>query len=297
MLKKYFVLSVACVALTSEFAFGHPPDTDRDRGGNTLFDTLDEAKSYADEQNIRTEDKKRDETQWQEDDKKDKEAKAERENIDGFGNTLKPHHKGKAIKDLNKQVRINGVVDSIKNHVRKKVEDGETTSWNEEDKIQPMKRRAFNNATQAEQDAHAKRVREAGKKITYQVGNHDLGKTAHDYANYLINKKNEPTEETKPVLPDTGATNEGAIPTEGNDANGQDNSAEQGSSTPEKEKSNNIDPRLDERMSAMFMADKVRHELGDTGKFAMIPRQEILDDSKDEIKKYESFLDCLKAHR
>jgi len=337
--------------------------------GDGLFDTLDEAKSYADEQNGHEADKVKRNLANEESDKKAQEAKAEHNNIDGFGDTLLPHHKAKAIKDLNKQVRIAGVVDSIKNHVRNKVEKGETTSSYEEDKIKPMKRRDFNNATQAEQDAHDKRIKESGKKTTYQVGNHNLGKTAHDYANYLINKKNDTTEETKPVLPDTGTGAEGEIKTEGANEAGQDNEGikkkeliktisnirkthpeiadiwdgilniaenndipidddilsnankiykdieigktpsieslkkstndlrkqvELKNSNPTKEKSNGIDSRLDPRITALFMAEKVNTDIGD-GNWAMIPRQELLDDRKEDVKNYKAFLDCLKG--
>lgn len=57
----------------------------------------------------------------------------------------------------------------------------------EDHKIQPMSRKAFFKATQREQDNHAQRMRDAGKKICYAVKMPEgsfftVPKIAYDYA-------------------------------------------------------------------------------------------------------------------
>ena len=68
-----------------------------------------------------------------------------------------------------------------------------------------MSRRAYNCATQAEQDAHDAKIRESGKKTVYRVGGFELNKTAYDYAEYLT-KEQPPlsTEKTDVVLEGEG---------------------------------------------------------------------------------------------
>jgi hypothetical protein len=115
-------------------------------------------------------------------------VKAERGDLDGFGSELSPMHLAKAVEALNKAVQVDGKPTTIKAQVKKLVEAGELATTEQHDKIKPMTRTQFNRATQKEQDAHDNRVKEAGKKTVYYVGDFDLGKTAYDYAQYLIEK-------------------------------------------------------------------------------------------------------------
>jgi len=63
-----------------------------------------------------------------------------------------------------------------------------------------MSRTRYNRATNEEQEAHARKIREGGQKTVYLVGNYELGKTAYDYAEYLKGKvtpEREPWEMSK----------------------------------------------------------------------------------------------------
>lgn len=113
---------------------------------------------------------------------------SERNDLDGFGAELTPMHRAKAAEALNKAIQVEGQPTTIKAQVKKLVEAGELATTEQHDKVKPMTRTQFNRATQKEQDAHEKRVKEAGKKTVYYVGDFDLGKTAYDYAQYLIGK-------------------------------------------------------------------------------------------------------------
>ena len=95
---------------------------------------------------------------------------------------------GKARESLKKLVKYKDQAVTIKEAVEQLVEAGELATTEQHDKVKPMTRTQFNRATQKEQDAHEKRVKEAGKKTVYYVGDFDLGKTAYDYAQYLIEK-------------------------------------------------------------------------------------------------------------
>ena len=49
-----------------------------------------------------------------------------------------------------------------------------------------MSRVQYNRASQREQDAHEKKMREAGTKTVYTVSGSELGKYAYDYAQHLL---------------------------------------------------------------------------------------------------------------
>lgn len=90
-------------------------------------------------------------------------------------------------KNLEKPVRINGVVATLREHLdgwhtAQKLEVSTYEEW----RIKDMSRTAFNRATNEQQRAHAERQRAGGKKTVYLVNNYDLGKTAHDYAAHLL---------------------------------------------------------------------------------------------------------------
>ena len=77
--------------------------------------------------------------------------KEKQDDIDGFLDDSKPMIRGRAVKTLNKLVRYNGNVATLKSHVKKLVEDGAELSIEEVDKIKPMSRAAFNRATSEQQ--------------------------------------------------------------------------------------------------------------------------------------------------
>lgn len=165
---------------------------DRNRGGDGLFKTVDEAKAEIDKEEVRRKEREKAEKEADEREQAEAAEKAKRDDVDGFMDDAKPAMKALAVKALNKQVRYNGEVTTIKQIVRDKVAKGEATSAEEEDRIKPMTRAQFNRADGKEQAAHERRIKEAGEKTVYYVGNTDLGKFAYDYANYLAAKKATP---------------------------------------------------------------------------------------------------------
>ena len=98
---------------------------------------------------------------------------------------------GLARKTLLSLVRYDKEVMRSFELVDKLVGGGAQISVTEEDRIKPMARRAFNRADNREQDAHDKRVAEAGKKPVYTLGEMALGKFEYDYASHVISKNVE----------------------------------------------------------------------------------------------------------
>jgi len=119
--------------------------------------------------------------------------KKEQENVDGFDKDMPKMRRGQVIKALNKMFNFDGKLMTKKEKVRELVNDNAKISVEEVDKIQPMTRLASNRANQREQDAHEQRIKDSGKKKIYYVGGYDLGKTAYDYANHLMENKTKPT--------------------------------------------------------------------------------------------------------
>jgi hypothetical protein len=161
--------------------------------GDSLLPTLEAAKKEAELQARRAEEAKRWEAEAEQESAREEAAKAERIDMDGFGDDLNPLAKGRLATALGKQVRLKGKADTVKNHVRALVSDGAKTESYEEDRIKPMSRMAFFRADAKTQEEHEKRVREGGKKTVYLVEGFDLGKVAYDYANFLIAKKADTT--------------------------------------------------------------------------------------------------------
>lgn len=86
-------------------------------------------------------------------------------------------------KHLSKLIRLNGKVDTYKNHIDYFHNAGTLSLRTfEETKIKPMSRLAFHRANQKEQDAHEEKMRLGGMITVYLVNNFDLGKIAYDYA-------------------------------------------------------------------------------------------------------------------
>ena len=110
--------------------------------------------------------------------------------INGFLDGKAPNTQELIRKALDKQYRFDGVVRSVREQVEWLSANGALeVSTFEEPKIKPMSRTQFNRATQREQDAHEKKMREAGTKTVYLVGGSELGKYAYDYAQHLLARK------------------------------------------------------------------------------------------------------------
>jgi len=102
---------------------------------------------------------------------------------------LNPMRKGLLTKQLNNPTSIKDDIKPLYLHIENMIFNGEKTRTREENVIKDMSRRTYNNATQEQQDLHEKRQKEAGTRTVYVVGGYDLGKTAYDYADYLIKQK------------------------------------------------------------------------------------------------------------
>ncbi len=92
---------------------------------------------------------------------------------------------GQAKKALLKLVRHNGAVMSSFEFVDALVTQCLETRLEQEDRIKPMTRRAYNRASNEEQHAHEKRIRMAGQKTVYYLGNYEVGAFEYAYAGYL----------------------------------------------------------------------------------------------------------------
>ena len=97
-----------------------------------------------------------------------------------------------AEKALNKKYDFDGKVMTVAEFVEEAVDNGDAKlSTIEEPKYKGASRAAWNRMDARQQEADAKRVKESGTKTIYTVNDHDLGKTAYDYAKFLLDKKAE----------------------------------------------------------------------------------------------------------
>lgn len=95
-----------------------------------------------------------------------------------------------AEKALNKKYNFDGKVMTVAEFVEDAVGRGDVKlSAIEEPKYKGASRAAWNRMDARQQEADAKRVKESGTKTVYTVNDHDLGKTAYDYAKFLQEKK------------------------------------------------------------------------------------------------------------
>lgn len=166
--------------------------------GDPLLKTKQEAIAEADRLIKEIEEKELAKQKREEEIRKEKEEKANRkaDTIDGFTEGMTALQQGRVRKDLDAQIRIDGVVNTKRGHIKNMLKSGELkTSTIEEPKIKPMSRARFNRATAAEQRDHERRMAEAGNKTTYLVNDYELGKTAYDYANHLLQSQAQPTEQ------------------------------------------------------------------------------------------------------
>lgn len=163
--------------------------------GDSLVDTPEQAKAAADRMIRDAESQAEYEAK-----EKEREAEAARkkdeieaDTFNGFLDGKAPNVKALIRERLGKQWRFDGgEVMTARDRVEALWKSGElSVSTYEENKIKPMSRSQFNRATQREQDAHEKKVREGGKITVYQVNGSDLGKTAYDYAQHLLSNPRE----------------------------------------------------------------------------------------------------------
>ena len=161
--------------------------------GDSVHATAEEAEQFAeksrtrDEANIKFRAKQDKVTKEKE--KVEQSKKEEREDVDGFADDLTPMQRGKVLKTLNMVKRFDGKEMTVKDKVRELVKDKAELREQQENKIKPMSRRAYNRADNAEQEAHEKRIKEGGTKTVYAIGGYELGRTAYDYAKHLQEKK------------------------------------------------------------------------------------------------------------
>lgn len=107
--------------------------------------------------------------------------------VGSFLDGASPMQAGKLKASLAKQYRFDGEEMTVQERVESLHKSGNLqVSSFEEPKIKPMSRTQFNRADNREQAAHERKMREAGKKTVYLVGESDIGKTAHDYAKHLL---------------------------------------------------------------------------------------------------------------
>ena len=117
---------------------------------------------------------------------KEDEETAKRTNLYDFGDQYTPMQKGKMIRDINSNVKIDGKIKSIKDAIEEFAKSGELElSSYETNKIKDPSRRRYNRMNQAEQDEHEEKIQEGGKKTIYMVNGYNLGGTAYNYANHL----------------------------------------------------------------------------------------------------------------
>ena len=119
---------------------------------------------------------------------KEKEAKAENKNT-AFGGFLADKTvlgANTAQKALNKKYKFDGKVMTVAEFVEDAVGRGDVKlSTFEEPKYKGASRAAWNRMDAKQQEADAKNVKESGTKTIYTVNDHDLGKTAYEYAKFL----------------------------------------------------------------------------------------------------------------
>jgi diguanylate cyclase (GGDEF)-like protein len=89
---------------------------------------------------------------------------------------------------LEKQVRVDGQVMTRRQFIEARIAAGDKPSVEMVDKVKPMSRMASFRATNEQQRAHEKKVREGGKVPEYSVGTYVVPKIEYDYAVSLATK-------------------------------------------------------------------------------------------------------------
>ena len=124
----------------------------------------------------------------------EKEAKAEHKQT-AFGGFLAGKSDvgaSTAEKALDKRYKFDDGVQTVAEYIEQQLENGTLKiETREEPKYKGVSRQAWNRMDARQQAAEEKRVKEGGMKTVYSVNNMDLGKTAYDYAKFLLDKKAE----------------------------------------------------------------------------------------------------------
>lgn len=162
---------------------------ERALGGDSLAPTAEQARVLADQQARR--------------DAANAQAAAEREAEQARAEAAKADRSARtagmsladirAMDYLDQLVRTSSGVTTRRAWVEQLVRDGAEPSIDMVDKVKPMSSRQYFRATNAEQQAHEKRVREGGKVAEYYLGDYKVSKTEHDYAIGVLARKAEAT--------------------------------------------------------------------------------------------------------
>lgn len=124
----------------------------------------------------------------------EKEAKAEHKQT-AFGGFLAGKSDvgaSTAEKALGKRYKFDDGVHTVAEYIEQQLENSTLKiETREEPKYKGVSRQAWNRMDARQQAAEEKRVKEGGMKTVYSVNNMDLGKTAYDYAKFLLEKKAE----------------------------------------------------------------------------------------------------------
>lgn len=156
---------------------------ERTVSGDTLHDSLDQAKAAADREAQRDAAESAYKAELEAQDKA-RQAAEEARKAENRGKSVVERHKDAV---LSKQIRDSerGDVVTRREWVERKVEQGLEPKITHEDKIKPMSRLQFNRASNAEQAAHERKIKQSGKKDVFWLGNFEVTKTEHDYAQSL----------------------------------------------------------------------------------------------------------------
>ena len=166
------------------------PDNQRRRaagertiGGDSLHDTIEQAKAAAEREAKRDAEQRAAKAEQDAADKARLDAEEARKAANR-PKTLMEHRKDAV---LSKQVLDSetGNVMTRREWVENKVSDGLKTSITQEDKIKPMSRRQIFRADNRQQAEHDRKVKEAGKKDVYWLGDFEVTKIEYDYAQEL----------------------------------------------------------------------------------------------------------------
>lgn len=151
---------------------------ERQIGGDSIYSSREEAILAADREADDWEDRKRLQQEQNEAEKVEREAMlARKEAVKGL--TLSQIKK---YDYLNEMVSYQGRPMTRRSYVEMLVSEGNEPNTFEESVIKPMSNRQFNRASAAEQRAHEQKMKRAGMKTVYCIGDYIVSKTLYEYA-------------------------------------------------------------------------------------------------------------------
>lgn len=135
--------------------------------------------------------------------KKDKEKAAHKQTAyNGFLADKTALGADAAEKALSKRINIEGEVMTVAEFVEKQHQSGSLVpSISEEPKYKGVSKRAWNRMDAAQQAAEEERVKNGGTKSVYRLNGYELGKTAYDYAQYLMKNNNDNVDKVEKAKP------------------------------------------------------------------------------------------------